>query len=223
MVANNKQKIDLNWSKMHLIERFDTVLYPLDVGEMLRQLPKLGYVVAERILYGARLEEGMPLAIKGDVEIRLNQDNKTIGIMGYNADKILEEFKILRDWWTQQLDPSPNMRTDYVEFDCAGWAKTQQSPLQTFNDWWKGTSKIDRFKKVLQNDVTTFGLSLCPPQTDPNNPRWFHITIDPLIPAANSRYNIRVIWREEDLEAVLNKFKNIDSIVKNIIAEIERE
>ncbi len=133
MAPSSREHILLNWETLQLVERFANVLYPFEAADLFRRLPKLGYIVAERILFGARVEVGKPIATKGDVELVMNQDNKTLGIMGRDIESVLTEFKNLREFWTKYLDPSPNTSTHYVEINCSAWAKAQRSPLQAFD------------------------------------------------------------------------------------------
>jgi len=222
MPSSPRENMILKWETLSLIERFGNVLYPLDVVDLLRQLPKLGYIVAERVLRGAILEPGQPLAIKGDVELRINQDNKTLGVVGRDVESVQEAFQNLRQLWMEQLDTSPNICTDYVEIDGSGWAKGQRNPIEVFGKWRGGLTKIEALGKVLGCDVTTFGLHLCVPNTDPNSPNWFDIRITPSVVSGAARYLVRAIWREQEVESVMRRFKNLDDTVRDLILEIEK-
>ena len=222
MASSARENVNIKWERVSLIERFATVLYPFEPTELLRELPKLGYIVAERILFGARLESGKPIATKGNVELIINQDNKTLGVMGRDIESVLTEFMNLREFWMKQLDPSPNTRTHYVEIDCDAWAKAQRSPIEAFGGLWEGSARMQRLGKLLKCDVTTFGLDICPPNTDTNSPDWFEIWIHPVVASSNTRYHIKVIWRKQQLDDVLRILKDIDNTVKEVILEIER-
>ncbi|MBI4329864.1 MAG: hypothetical protein HY673_01120 [Chloroflexi bacterium] len=222
MPSNPRENITLNWVTIQLIERFANVLYPLDPVDLLLRLPNLGYVVAERVALGAPLEAGKPLAVKGDVELILNQDNKILGVRGRTAESVLKEFESLRQFYTDELDPSPSIRTDYVEIHGNGWVRGQRNPLEVFAGWRKEIGKVEAMGKVLGRDVTVFGISLCPPDVDPNSPDWFDIRIEPFPVSSGRRYRVTVVWRQQEMDEVLSRFKVIDDNVKDIILRIEK-
>lgn len=220
MTTEQKQDIQIVWHQVSIIERFSSVLYPLDITELLRQLPTIGYVVPDLVLRGTP-EAGKPIAQKGDVELAINQDNKTIGIRGREAEKAVVLFKELRDFYLERLDPSPGLATQYLELNGEGWAKSGNNPNASFASFWADYKRLEELGVILESDVVNFGIQIVPPNKDPNNPEWFHIYLEPLIPSAARRYHIRCIWRGTDVEHLLKKFAKIDETLRNLIKKIE--
>lgn len=220
MTTEQKQVIQIVWHRAAVIERFSSVLYPLDIAELLRQLPTIGYVVPELVLRGTP-EVGKPIAQKGDIELVINQDNKTIGVRGREAEKAVVSFKELRDFYLQRLDPSPGLATQYLEFDGEGWARSENNPSASFASFWSDYGPLQELGVILESDAVNFGVQLVPPNKDPNTPDWFHIYLEPLIPSAARRYHVRCIWRDTDVEQLLKKFAKIDDTLQNLIKKIE--
>lgn len=220
MTPEKERGLQIAWHQVTVIERFSSVLYPLDTAELLRQIPTIGYVVPELVLRGTP-EEGKPIATKGDVELIINQENKTIGVRGRDPEKAVESFRELREFCLERLDPSPGLMTQYLEFDGIGWAKTKNKPTEICTRFWANYTALRELGKVLERDVTNFGLQLVPPNKDPNDADWFHIYIEPLVPSSASRYRVRWIWRGPDLEQLLKKFSKIADSVQRLISKIE--
>jgi hypothetical protein len=216
----DKEQVVVTWQSLSIIQRFSSVLYPLDSYELLRQLPTIGYVVSDLALRGTP-EVDKPAATKGDIEIVGNQDNKTIGVKGRDVDKTISAFQELQSFCVDRLDPSPGLSTHYIEFDGRGWVKTGHNPTAVFASFWSDFAPLQELGSVLGEDVSPFGIELVPPNKDPNDAEWFHIHIRPLIPSAAKRYSVRFIWRGPDMEGMLSKFAKTEDILRQMIRRIE--
>lgn len=220
MTSAKQDEPQIAWHQVTIIERFSSVLYPLDIVELLKQLPEIGYVVPELVLRGTP-EEGKPIATKGDIELILNQDSKIIGVKGRNIESAIESFQQLKQCYFERLDPSPGLATQYLEFEGRGWAKSKSNPTQIFSRFWANNDLLRALGKIIEEDVTNFGLELVPSNKGPNDPEWFHISIQPLIASSSKRYLIRWVWRGADLEQLLKKFSKVNDNLKKLISKIE--
>ncbi|MBE9501119.1 MAG: hypothetical protein KAX23_03735 [Dehalococcoidia bacterium] len=220
MTAGKQAELQIVWHQVTVIERFSSVLYPLDILELLKQIPTIGYVVPELVLRGT-LEAGKPIATKGDVELIIDQDKKTVGVKGRDPDNAVESFQELRQFCLERLDPSPGLTTQYVEFDGQGWAKSEKDPTEICSRFWASYTPLRDLGRMLEADVTNFGLQLVPSNKDPNDPEWFHIYIEPLIFSSRRRYRLRCIWRGSDLEQLLMKFSKVEDSLERLISKIE--
>lgn len=220
MVSGNRDNIQIGWYQVAISEGFSSVLYPLDIWELLKQIPTIGYVVPELVLRGTP-EERKPIATKGDIELVFNQENKTIGVKGRNPEKAVEAFRELRQFYLERLDPSPSLATLYLEFDAQGWAKSKGNPVEVCSSFWADYTPLQDLSRLLETKVTNFGLQLAPSNRDPNDPNWFHIYIEPLVASSTKRYRIRWIWRGSDIEELLKKFSRVEETLQKLIAKLE--
>lgn len=219
MADQKKPDTQVVWHQVAVLERFSSVLYPLDLFELLRELPTIGYVVPDLVLRGTP-EAGKPIATKGAVELAFNQENKTIGIKGRDIEGTLGAFRELREFYLERLDPSPGLRTHYLELDARGWAKSDSNPTEVCSRFWAGHSGLRALHKILGSEATNFGLQLVPPNKDPNDPDWFHICIEPPV-ASSKRYSVRWIWRGSDAENLLQKFAKVGETLQSLISVLE--
>lgn len=220
MASKKELGVQIVWQQVSVVEGFSSVLYPLDIYELLKQLPNLGYVVPDLVLRGTP-EQSRPIATKGDIELTINQDNKTIGVRGRDTKKAVASYQELKDFYLNMLDPSPGLATRYLEFDGHGWAKSSANPTEVFTKFWHNHGPLQEFRNILEENVTDFGLHLVPPNKDPNNSAWFHLIIEPHVSSSKKRYRIRWIWRGTDTEKLLKKFSKVDETLQRLISKIE--
>jgi hypothetical protein len=212
------------WRRLSLIERFTNVLYPIDLLELLQQLPKLGYVVPRKILKGV-IEPGESAARKGNIEVVANQDLRTLGIEGHETTpaEIIQAFDELRSFWRKQLESSQNVETHYLELIGEARVKTQKNPVEVFSQYWAQFNKMQKLNKILGCEAYNFGLRLTPTNTNPDSANWFDVRIQPLIVSSTRCYYVTLDWRNEDRDKVVKAFRKMDDTITNLILEVERE
>ncbi len=221
MTGNKQASVQIAWYQVAVVERFSSVLYPLDVWQLLREITDIAYVVPALLLSRGEQEAGKPIAVKGDIELIVNQDKKTIGVRGRDPEKVVESFQELRDFYTERLDPSSGLATHYVEFDGRGWVRGRRNPIEVCSDFWAKCDPMRTLGLILDAEVTNFGIQLVPPNVDPNGPEWFHITIDPLVPSSSSRYRVAWVWRGADIERLLKRFSKVNQVLQTLVLKLE--
>lgn len=209
------------WVSLRLVERFKNVLYPIDLPMLLRLLPNIGYVVSKKILKGV-LEPGESLAMKGNVELTLNQDNKTIGVVGREVSEVVDGFSELRSFWLDQLHPSPSAETHYIELGGEAIVRSLKNPVEVFTGFWAQSARVQQLSKTVGFDVVNFGLTLVPQNVDPNNTDWFNLRIQPQVISSANHYYINIVWRNKNIETTLDKFRKVNETISAVIREVEK-
>lgn len=213
----------IHWRRISLVERFSAIVFPLDVEELLAELPELGYIVPadkERLApQGQQLALTRELATKGELRLRLNQDAKILGVEGKQATEVLEAFKLLRNVCKERLDPSKGFASAFVEIVGTAWATTGKQPSQVFSKVWAGSPVFDKLNQALKMTTTQRGIRLVS-SLEIEAPSYREIDISPLIPTA-SRYHIEVVWREPTLERIFEAMEGLDSTLIRTIQALE--
>ena len=220
-MGSNKKNLSVQWIRVTLLERFLNVLYPIDMAVLLRELPQIGYVVPRKVLKGV-LELGEALAIKGDIELLINQDNKTIGVEGREVIGVIDSFKELRNFWLEKLNPSPKAETHYIEIGGQGYVLTDRNPMTVFGDFWADSKKIGVLGGIIGLDVMNFGLRLVSKDNEVNSPDWFDLRIQPQVISSENQYYVNLVWRCKDMQVALENFKKIDEITRSLAREVEK-
>jgi len=219
MAEGKKTDIDVAWHRVSVIERFSSVLYPINVPQLLWQLPTIGYIVPDLVLRGTP-EQGKPIATKGNTELTLNMDNKTIGVIDKDPEKATTAFLELREFYIGRLDLSPP-EVQYVEFDGQGWVRSKESPVRVFSHIWRDSKPIQKLGSILGEDATNYGIEIVPREQDPNNPKWFHVAIHPLPASSLKQYYVRWIWREPNSAQLLKRYAKVNDTLRTMISTIE--
>lgn len=222
MNKNQSNELEIKWITIRIIERFMNVLFPIEIPVLLRLLPNIGYIVPSKRLKGV-IDPGEALAIKGNNELILNQDNKLLGIEGSSISDILEAFNELRNFWIERINPNPAAETHYVEIAGTGFVGTTTSPSEKFIKFWSGIDRIDNLSKIVGFEITNYGLRLVTQSIEPNDPEWFDLRIQPQVISSANHYYTNIVWRTRELANAIENIQNIENIIKKIIHEIERE
>jgi hypothetical protein len=222
MSEAKKETRAIKWVDVRLVERFSNVLIPIEIPVLLRLLPSIGYIVPAKRLKGV-IDPGDSIAVKGNVELLINQDNRSLGVAAGNISELIEGFNELRSFWTEQINPQPAAETHFIELGGQGFKGTDTKPSESFNRFWSEFNRMKDLKKAIGFDVANFGLQLVQKDLEPNGPEWFDITIHPQVTSSANQYYIRTVWRTSNLESGLKNFSQLDSIVDRLIKEIEKK
>ena len=219
MPEAQKHEIEVTWQQVSTVERFSSVLYPINVPRLLSLLPIAGFVVPDLVLRGTP-EAGKPLATKGNTELLINTDNKTLGVKDKDPERSVNAFQELRKFYLEQIDPS-SVEIQYVEFDGIGWIRSKDNPVRVFGRLWRDSKPLQRLSSIIGEDITNYGIEIVPRDVDPNNPRWFHIDIKPYAFSGSKEYHVRWIWREPDSEQFLKKAMKTTEVLRTMISALE--
>lgn len=210
-----------------LIERFDSVLYPVDLRTLLDRLPELGWLVPLR----ADEDQGISLTdapTKGNSRLRINMGNKTLGVTSNDLSEALENYRELRQSILDLGHLSPEVKTDYVEFRYIGWIRGQSSPVQVFSSWWSGYERVVALGKHLGARLSTdvealspHGIRFAPAGLDANRPNWAELTLVPLSMSGTQLYSFDLLYRNEDSEMVEAVAETADDLIESVIGTLE--
>ncbi len=223
---------DTTWERIPLrvtlIQRFDSVFYPINLLPLLDRVPELGWVVEERI----EDEEGIRTKApkRGNLRLILDQKNNVLGVTGNDTAEVLSGYRELQQAAREVSDFAPTVAVDYAEFRYIGQARKQGvDPIDVIARWWSGVDKTEALGRALadsfQSDGTAFapyGIRFAPSGLDPNRQNWAELTIVPVNTAAHARFHIDMIYRNEESEATEAVAESADGLIDRILNDITR-
>jgi len=124
--------------------------------------------------------------------------------------------------YSEQLDPTLNVNTHYVELTGKGLVKTGKNPVKVFGQYWAQFSKMQALNKILGCEVSNFGLRLSPINVEPNSADWFDVRVNPLIVSSTKCYYVNLVWRNRDINKAIKTFSKMDDTIANLILEVEK-
>lgn len=211
-----------------LIERFDSVLYPVDIPTLLDRLPELGWLVSRRADDQRGSISLTDAPTKGNSKLRMDVGNKTLGVVSNDLNETLETYRELRQSIRELGELAPEVRTDYVEFRYSGWIRGQASPVQAFSSWGSGDERVVALGRQLgtrlPTDVETlspYGIRFSPAGLDANRPNWAELSIVPLSTSGTQLYSFDLLFRNEDWETVESVAEAADNLLGSVIGTLE--
>lgn len=227
MTAGSEKLTRYIWQAT-LVERFDCVLFPIDVAALVDRLPELGWIVPRRVETSETVT--LPeIPSKGNARLRLDTGNKTIGVTSNDLTDTLTIYRELRKFVRELSDFSPEVRTDYVELRYTGWMKDQSNPVEVLTTWWSGNERVSRLGRLLASrlaleaePLAPYGLRFAPVGLDANRPNWAELTITPVNIAGNHRYSFDLIFRNEDSTVTEQVAESADFVLEQVLEELEK-
>lgn len=228
MPARNRAE-QVIYKRAYLAIGFRGVLFPIDVGLLLKILPEAGYALAEdvaRFALSGRAQaisiRGDNIARKGDFSLALNSDRGFIGVDGPGPQETAEEFSSLEEFLKEKLEVNLQEKATFYEFLAVGALPSNVTPLQTFASLSKELPITKTLTRVLGTEVALFGLRLVPLNQDPNQADWFDITLEPSVEHVARYYNFSGVFRRATREPVIEFAKRFSETILEIVSCLER-
>ncbi|GAI92315.1 unnamed protein product, partial [marine sediment metagenome] len=131
--------------------------------------------------------------------------------------KSLKDFiRIINENLGVNLSENISFQEIISSFSCS----SEKNPIENISKVFDDCKMITKLNRILKDEVSLSTLTIVPKGFTPHQKNWFSITIQPdnMNP---SRYNIRVIFRNEDISVFEEFGENMISYLANIIQEIE--
>ena len=210
-----------------LSERFDSVLYPIEIIDLFDRLPEFGWVVSRR------MDEQGTLRLrdapsKGNVRLVIDTANKTLGVSGNDLTETLNEYRGLRSLIRELIEFPPQVVTDYVEFRYTGSISGETNPPQVFSAWWGEYDRAINLGEFLgerlpsdAGPLSPYGIRFAPSGIDANRPNWTEFSITPSNIAGHKYYLFDLLFRHEDAALAERVAESADEILDSALARLE--
>ena len=208
-----------------LVVRYDAVLYPFQVPELLRVLPESGWIVPKAVLRRDQIAaEDLPT--KGDAYVVLNQENKTLGVQGLELGEVITGYEELMDLVGAMFALPPSVTPQYLELRHRGWAQGQAEPATVMTEWWQELSQVMDLGAFVgeamgadPSQLLPWGFNLAPAGVDANRPDWTQVQI---LPEAirDNRFRFDIIHRRSVPDEVLTVARRMPEVLLDILERI---
>ena len=221
-----------NWERtplrVTLLERFDSVLYPVNLLPLLDRVPQLGWVVEERIEDDQGIRTKPPK--RGNLRLLMDQASKTLGVAGNDVADVISGYRELRKAARELSDYSPTVETDYVELRYIGQMRKQGvDPTEVLGRWWSGVDRIDGLGRLLADSLPSnatafapYGIRFAPSGLDANRQNWAELTLVPVNTAGRARFHFDLLYRNEESEVTEGVAERADDLIERVLNQIMR-
>jgi len=202
-IVEPKKRIDLQNVTVRFSVRFEFVLFPFDIIELLDNLIKIGYTPMVPPLprvsgQNVRLSAKGKIAQKGEAEIELNDERGVLAVTCYSPNNAVKSLNEIIQLIKEKLDVDLTTKATFYEFMGNFEAKTDKNPLEIIQRVNEKNSCIEDLGKILGQKVSSFSLRLVPKGQVPSSAEWLEITIEPNIIKPNTTYRVLAICRSND-------------------------
>lgn len=225
-VVEEKQKIEFQNVIVRFSVRFDYVLFPFDIVELIEHLAKAGYAPMvpppPKILgQNVRLSAKGKIAQKGDIEIEVNDERGVIAATSsvpISAMQSLNEIiRIIKD----KLGADLTEKAIFYELMGNLDIKTGRNATEMIERISGNNKCIEEVSKILNQDVSNYTLRLVPKGQVPSQTEWLDITIEPNITKPNTTYRVMMVYRSKDKSRIEKFIQSWTEDLTNVISTIE--
>jgi hypothetical protein len=226
VVVEEKQKIEFQNVTVRFSVRFDYVLFPFDIVELIDDLAKAGYSPMvppppKMIGQNVRLSAKGKIAQKGDIEIEVNDERGVIAATSsvpISAMQSLNEIiKLIKD----KLGADLIEKAAFYELMGNLDIKTGRNATEMIERISEKNKCLEEMSKILNQDVSNYTLRLVPKGQLPSQAEWLDITIEPNIIKPDKAYRVLMVYRSKDKSKVEKFIESWMENLTNLIKAIE--
>lgn len=206
--------------------RLDYIIFPINVYDMFEALQEAGYEITAPPLppkspnASINVAFSGPFAMKNGNTFDGNTDRAFFGVTGKTFESSYESLndfiRIINEKLGVNLSENISFQEIISSFSCS----SEKNPIENISKVFEDCKMILKLNSILKDEVSLYTLKIVPRGFTPNQKNWFEITIEP-DNISPSRFNIRVVFRNEDASVFKEFGENMISYLANIVQEIE--
>jgi len=217
----------IQYQKLHLSVRYNTVLFPFDVTRFVQVLPESGYVVRDELVgpvpFGARVRVTGSVAHKGEIVLAINMDRNSVGIDAIDVDTLVSEMDALEDLLLDRLGFDSQKSAFFYELLAEAEVSTDRSPAEVLGSKFIQQGIFRSLSTAIGEPTTNFGFRLVPTNANPNQPEWHDIRIQPDVARATTHYYLATVFRSAERSKVMDFASRLTGILSDALTELEEE
>jgi hypothetical protein len=200
----------------------DYIIFPLDFRDLRYALAKNGYELSPiRDLPAAptRISYGGEIARTKETRVIVDSESGEIGAI----DRLLQEasasFDNLAKVILSELGVDLNSKVKFYFLSVNYRVNTGKTPLKEIA---KAENKefVKKFNEIMNEDLSSFSIRICPKNANINDKNWFDIVIEPDV-IDESRYHIGAVYRNSERKMIEAFAKNLESNLLKLVEFIE--
>jgi len=223
--VEEKKVLDLQNMNVRLSIRFNFVLFPFDVSELLEHLGQSGYFptvpLPPKFVGQVRLNYKGKIAQKGAIEVEINDDRGVIAVASTVPGLTIQGFNEVLQIVKDKLGVDLMGQADFYEMMASFEVKTGKNALETmvrFNEKNGGFAEIG---KIIGQEVSGFTLRIVRKDAVPSSSEWMDMTIEPNIIKSSTSYKVLLVFRSKEKSKVDGFIQSFGENLSRIFETIE--
>lgn len=204
---NADQKLEFQKVIFRYSVRFEYVLFPFDMVELVEHLARSGYtptIGPRPRMFGQNvrfLAKGK-IAQKGDTEVEINDELGVLATISSSPASALqclnEIIQLIKDKFCVDLTKNAAFYELMENVDI----KTSRNAIEAIEHTGEKNSCMEAIGKILGQEISNYTIRLVPKGQVPSQKEWLDITIEPDTIRPNASYRVLAIYRSEDKSKV---------------------
>lgn len=203
-----------------------SVFFPLTEPDFSNSLQEknftLGRTVPPIFPSGERTYVGGRIAVKDDCVLEVDANRKLVGIEGLSSKIVIAQMEELLSIVKKEFHVNLKKDLAYLELIANLIVTSEKNPLHSIAKFSRENVSLKRFEQILGPNLALYSLAIVPEDVPPNSPKWFDIRINPHVTATSREYYGMVVFRDREVQKVLDFARDVDSKMINLVKEIER-
>lgn len=204
-----------------------SVFFPLTEPDFSDLLKGKGYTLGRRVPpffpTGPRAYISGRIATKDDCVVQVDEDRKLVASEGRSAEKVIDVMKELMSTARRNFRVNFKKELSYLELIAYLIVTSEKNPLRSMAKFSKKHASLERFDGILGTNTSFYSIAIVPEGVPPNSPKWFDIRISPRPTKFSREYYVSVVFRDQEVEKVLDFTRQVNAKMMNLIKEIERD
>ena len=225
--AEEKQKIEFQNVIVRFSIKFDYVLFPFDIVELIDYLVKAGYAPMvppppKMLGQNVRLSAKGKIAQKGDTEIEVNDERGVLAATSPIPISAMQSLNEIIRIIKEKLGVDLTEKAIFYELMGNLDIKTGRNATEMIERISEKNKCMEEIGKILNHDISNYTLRLVPKGQVPSQTEWLDITIEPNIIKPSTTYRVLLIHRSKD-KSQMEKFiqswmENVTNVIKAVEA-----
>jgi len=220
------QKLEFEKIILRYSVRFEYVLFPFDMVELVQYLAKSGYTPTIGLpprTFGQNLRFAAKgkIAQKGDTEVEINDERGVIATTSSSPTSALQCFNEIIQLIKDKFSVDLTKNAVFYELMGNVEIKTSRNAIEAIEHTSEKNSCMEAIGKVLGQETSNYTIRLVPKEQAPSQREWFDITIEPDVIKPNELYRVLAIYRTKDKSKVEAFAQSMVENLTNVIKVIE--
>ena len=183
------------------------------------------FILPDRKYFEFQPVEAVPIAEKNSALVQFNESSRLITLTSsVEADeaRVKQIFRPMLNSISKFVGKA-KLKFQFYEFDISGIKPSKKNPLHVFAQENNKSEKLKELNQIFGKGVSPFGLRLFPSNHIIDSTDWFEYNIQPFIYVPESIYQIRIVYRNKNLNKVVDTLGEIRTVTDKIIKLLETD
>jgi hypothetical protein len=223
MVLNELGKENFKNVRTRISLRANFVFFPLEIEDIKQALEKRNYNinVSPKGIGPIKIDVGV-IAEKDNCTVQIEPNLQIIAVDGSSVTNTKDIFNEVGDVFKNvfQIDLPSSTKFYEIIYECL--LISNKNPRLVFDNIKEISSLTTKIGSVIGLDVSLFGLRLGSKNIIPNSDNWFDFRIEPVVKKADSQYYISIIYRNPDINKVVDLYDKLEDELLEIVNIIQQ-